>query len=238
MYGDEFMFKRKSLFFIIVASLILLTGCFQSIDPAVVEIFNERYSQDQRTLDEFSSEFSRYRARLTLGSTTITLVLSHDETSWSGRLSLGDWNDASIFEEFQVKLLDDYLVVDSDPQREIPITELFFNRFDPSLFLIESAGEDPLGSPRFIGRAYGNYDVDSAREFMESFYHNFVSLFSSFEHSERYFYNLDMLFSASFSEIHTMAFGFNFHLFFNEESEQTAWNIRGNAEMAFAEGVY
>lgn len=228
---------KKSICCFLVGVLIFISGCFRQIDPAVVEVFNNRYSQNLMTLDEFACEFSHYRATLTLESTVIELVLVRDEISWGGRLRLSDWNDSSKFEEFHVKLLDDYLIVNSDPQREISVTELFFNRFDPALFSIERAGYDIIGTERFIGRAHGNYDLDNAREFMERFYYNFISLFSNFEHSARYFYNIYKLFSANFSEIHTIAFGFNFNLMFNEESEHAAWNIIGNAEMVFIESI-
>jgi len=178
---------------------------------------------------------------LVLGATEIELRLNYLDDIWMGTLKHSELDrpfDDEVIEIFDTEISGEHLVIYSEPQRMIHLTDFFFNRFDTSLFLIERAGYGTFGE-RQTAIVDGIYDLERTIEFMESFYNNFISTFSHFEKKERYFYNINELYSSSFRGLHHGGNGFSFRLLFNEESEPNArgWQGDSNAEMVFFERV-
>jgi len=174
-----------------------------------------------------------------LGVTEIELRLRYVDDAWIGTLRHSELDkpfEDRVIESFGVEISGGYLVIHSEPERKIPLSDFFFSRFEPALFAIERAGYGTF-EDRQTAIANGIYDYEHSAVFMELFYNNFISVLSSFEETDRYFYNINQIYFSRFRGWHHGREGFGFHILFNEESERKVHGWPVDAEMVFYEIV-
>ena len=248
--------RNLVLIFFFLAAIILLAGCsrsrntgpevfdgfFRDRNPdGAVEVFDETFNRSHLTFDMLADDMRLYSMSLILGTSEIQLQLWQKDDSWTGAIRYSD--HAKPFEErtiesFDAIIVEDSLIISSEPRRQIPVADFFVNQFDPGLFSINRARYGDFGMSQ-TAIVTGIYDKETARAFMELFYENFISIFPGFNQSDRYFYNIDRMFYSSFRGLHHGRQGYSIRLFFNDESELKAHQgqQRDVAEMIFIESV-
>ncbi|MCL2633810.1 MAG: hypothetical protein FWD34_04770 [Oscillospiraceae bacterium] len=244
------MIKRKRIIISIIACVIILPPLiiftwFKTVlwleNREVVGLFNNStyYQSNQKTFEEFTTGMNQYTMKLTLADTIIELRLKREDDNWNGTLSHSIYGQSEqATESYDVEIVSEHLIIHCEPQRQIPLTDFFFSRFDSDDFKTIRVSYGLFNSTVF--EIDGVYDIQKTREFMEIFERNFISVFSSVddEFLSRYNQNIHEFYAVSFggAVVGNPQIGILLH--FNSESDVRAHYIGYGAEMVFAERVY
>jgi hypothetical protein len=220
------------IIFIIGNFIINFTIGFRIKDKEAIDIYKDSaYYQNIKDFQEFTDGIGRYVMRLNLGNTEFELLLQEENDEWRGTLTYSMYERE--IESFNAQIVDEYLIIHSEPQREVLLTDFFFAQFSSECF--ENKRKEHFLFTSSIIEVNGTYDHEKGTAFLELFYQNFISVFSSFGDSDnadfyRYFSNIDELYRASFTTSTTTIKQTFFRLYFSLEDY--------DYDIVFAEKMY